>query len=511
MFQLDKSMKRTRLVVGLVAATQLASCASFSQNSQTVAVAKDEAFELRDGLAAFKKSGAVTRIDMPKIGGEEFQVKRTEAKPAIFNKPFFYASAYTNPERVLNDIAARTGYKLNIQKMLPDVNALNAQGPSADVNLKYSFESNGTLSQLLDRVTSQMDAYWDFRNGAIEVFRTDTRTFSVYIPGGKKDLNANISLQSSGSNGGGGSGNVSVGSSSTVEPYAALLKTIESIVNEGRTAQIANSVVANESLGLISVTATPPQLSRIEALIDSINKRFAQNVLVGVKVYSLNIKNSGVVGGSLEAAYASMTKKLNLQLTPGQLLVPASGIPGQLVVSKDPTSQLGSSSTVVQALEEVGDVTILTSGQVMAVNGQPSPLQVANEFTFLASSTTTQAANVGTTTTLTPGTRTVGFTANFLPLILGDNRILLQYQISLSSLISLDSVSSGDSLIQTPNIATQSLQQQAFVKDGQSIVLFGFDQERAANTVRKGFTSLSKSTGKDRNVTVIVLEVYGGK
>ena len=171
----------------------------------------------------------------------------------------------------------------------------------------------------------------------------------------------------------------------------------------------------------------------------------------------------------------------------------------------------GGSQVILQALEQVGDVSFLTSGQVVAANGQPSPLQVANEFTYLASSSTVSNATTGNITTLTPATKTVGFTANFLPMILGDNRIMLQYQINLSSLLSLNNVSSGGSSIQTPNIATQSLQQQAFVRDGQSIVLFGYEQERAASNWARFFPGISKDSNSDRTVMVIIMEVYGGK
>jgi len=166
--------------------------------------------------------------------------------------------------------------------------------------------------------------------------------------------------------------------------------------------------------------------------------------------------------------------------------------------------------TVVQALSQFGNVALQTQGQVLAVNGQPSPIQVANEINYLASSASTQTANVGTTTTLVPGTKVVGFTANFLPMILGDNRILLQYQLQLSQLTALTQVSSAGSLIQTPQISTQSLQQQAFVRDGQSIVLFGFDQTRDSIGSAASMSGASKAAHSERQMVVIVIQVNAG-
>jgi Flp pilus assembly secretin CpaC len=105
----------------------------------------------------------------------------------------------------------------------------------------------------------------------------------------------------------------------------------------------------------------------------------------------------------------------------------------------------------------------------------------------------------------------VGFTANFLPLILGDNRILLQYQMQISQLTALTQVVSGGSSIQTPQISSQSLQQQAFVQDGQSIVLFGFDQNRDTADVAAGIGSASKAGTSQRQMMVIVMQVNGGR
>lgn len=175
----------------------------------------------------------------------------------------------------------------------------------------------------------------------------------------------------------------------------------------------------------------------------------------------------------------------------------------------------GAAQTAAEALEQIGNVQFVTSGQVIAANGQPSPLQVATEYTYLASRATTQSATAGTgpTTTLTPGSRTVGFTANFLPMILGDNRILLQYQINLSSMLEIKPYGDATNGVELPKVATQSLQQQAYVKDGQSIVLFGFEQQRTTSDRNLGISAqhLNKSAGLERNMMVIVLEVYGGK
>lgn len=499
-----------KLTAIAVAMTMATGCVSQKMASDSIASAEDRTNTAQDSFSHMKESGSVVRINQAKLAGTEISIKKVTPNPAVFSAPFYYNSASATNESILQDISRRTGFKLDMQRVSAQQAAPATQPNAKALLYANSIEWTGTLAGLLDQITTKMERSWEFKDGSIFVFRTQTRTFNVYLPSGKKTLSSSISL---GGEGDSSTGTVSVSSASTVDPYGSLLQSITAIVNEGSEGAGAttNNVVTNEALGLVTVTATPAQLNRIGSIITSINERFAQNVLIGVKIYNLTLNSEFNAGASLDLAYAGVTKKLTADLNPGGLLPPDAGTPGQLIFSKSPNAKFGGSTAILQALESLGKVSFVTSGQVIAANGQPSPLQVANEFTFLASSTTTQTANVGATTTLTPGTKTVGFTANFLPLILGDNRILLQYQINLSSLLSLNSITSGDSSIQIPNISTQSLQQQAFLKDGQSIVLFGFEQERSANTGRTGISSIGKGSSTNRNLMVIVLEVFGGK
>ena len=165
---------------------------------------------------------------------------------------------------------------------------------------------------------------------------------------------------------------------------------------------------------------------------------------------------------------------------------------------------------MAEALSQFGNVALQTQGQVLAINGQPSPIQVANEVNYLASTSTTLTPDVGATTTLTPGTRVVGFTANFMPLILGNNQILLNYQMQVSQMTALTQITSAGSTIQTPQISSQSLQQAAYLRDGEAIVLFGFDQNRDQADSAASLAGASRSGRSERQMVVIVIQVNGG-
>jgi hypothetical protein len=432
---------------------------------------------------------------------------------------------------------------------------------------------HGTAKGLMDELARKINASWRFNANTqgVEFYRFETKTLSLALPPGAKRINAGISLSgvSGGANTSGGNagvassaaavGNVAVSQSLTINPWISIMQGIQSILSEslasggspGAMAGSANAAsvwglgslnggagaglgsggagavalsnpsgqamtalsssgeaIANPELGLITITARPAMVQRIERYVSAINERFAHNVLIDVKIFSVSLDEQHSLGFGLNLLYKPLSA-LGATITTPAPLKAGNDTPGILTLAAPSSSQRWSGSSVVaQALSQFGKVALQKQGQVLAVNGQPSPIQVANEITYVTSSTTTTAANVGTSVTQNTGTLVVGFTANFIPLILGDNRILLSYQMQISSLASpLTPNAQG---IQTPNIASQSLQQQAFLNDGQAIVLFGFDEQSDGWSQALSWGGASSARNKARQMVVIVVEVNAG-
>ena len=421
---------------------------------------------------------------------------------------------------------------------------------STPITLNYQ----GTVKGLLDELARKINGAWRFNalTQGVEFFCYDTRVLSLSLPPGVKRISAAISL--SGVSGGAAAsgalsssaGNVAVSQSLSVNPWASIMQGIQSLLSEGASgapstgganAAVALSgaataatsgvsgtssasgmalnaassnglAIANPELGLITVTARPAHLARIAHYIDAINERFAHNVLIDVKIFSVSLDAQNSLGLGLNVLYKPLTA-LGASVSTPTALQAGTDTPGIITLAPaSASSRWSGSSVVAQALSQFGKVALQKQGQVLAVNGQPSPIQVANEITYVTSSTTTSAANVGTSVTQNTGTVVVGFTANFLPLILGDHRILLSYQMQISALASpLTPNAQG---IQTPNIASQSLQQQAFLNDGQAIVLFGFDEQSSGSSKAVEWAGASSASTQARQMVVIVVQVNAG-
>ncbi len=99
-------------------------------------------------------------------------------------------------------------------------------------------------------------------------------------------------------------------------------------------------------------------------------------------------------------------------------------------------------------------------------------------------SATTTTTDVGATTTLTPGMITTGFNMTLLPLIQKTGNLQLQMNFNLSDPPTIRSFTSkdGNSYIEMPYTKLRSLSQKVNLKEGQSLVVTGFDQN---NTTTK--------------------------
>jgi type IVB pilus formation R64 PilN family outer membrane protein len=132
---------------------------------------------------------------------------------------------------------------------------------------------------------------------------------------------------------------------------------------------------------------------------------------------------------------------------------------------------------MISALSTQGRVSELTSATLVTLNNQAAPVNVGRRVSYLAASATTQTPNVGSTTSLTPGTVQTGFSMTLVPHILGAKEMLLQYSLDLSTLLELKSITSGTSTIQTPDVSTSNFIQRVRIQTGETLVVAGFDQD----------------------------------
>lgn len=514
-----RSTKRI-LISQLIAVIGLQGCATdeFVRRPEPQVPAKVAAAQSQLVQAKHGANGAVDRFSGPKLAGREVRItKATQASAPWLNDTFVYVADAQPLSEVLQSLSEQIERRVRVGSMDDEW----ADGTRMKAAFPVEWK-RGSVSGFLTHVASRMNASWRVVDGEIEIFQHETRSFQVSLPPGSRTMTSSLNLGgapgqssssggsaggSSGTGGGGGASGAqsSVSSSLTLNTFEAVLNGVKALVGADAQGKAkAPTVVGNPELGLITVTGRPAVLERIARHVEAINERVAQNVFVQMKVMSVSVNNDDYVSLGLDGI---ISKGLNeLQLTSTAPTATANGNPGFLTVRRTGGSMAGS-ELIFGLLKQVGDVNIVRSGQVIAANGQPAGMQIADEVNYLAQVSTTVAANSPAQTSLTPGSRTVGFTASVLPLVLADNRLLLQFTLNLSSLLDLTKNSSGGQTIQTPVIGSQTLQQQAYVRDGESIVLFGFEQDRESTARALGIMGGGINKQTQRQAMVIVMDV----
>lgn len=346
---------------------------------------------------------------------------------------------------------------------------------------------SGNFKNFLDGVTTRYGIFWKYSGGTIQFFYTDTRTFQIKAIPGDSAVSASVNSGSvtgdgdggggggSGSGSGGGTSNSNNSQTTAVKSQLAVYPSIEKSVTAMLSA--SGKVVSSPATGTITVVDTPDTLERIASFIESENKSLSQQVMLNVTVLAVTVSDGDNYGINWSLVYGDLFRNFGIKNVLAAAATDSSTAfsAGILTTSG---SKLAGSKLVIDALSSQGQVRRETSASVVTLNNQPVPVQVAKQTSYLKSSTTTLASNVGATSSLNPGVVTSGFNMTILPHVLNNGTVMLQFSVDISALRKIGVVKSGDggNLIQTPEVDTRNFLQRVSMKSNQTLIISGFEQ-----------------------------------
>lgn len=401
---------------------------------------------------------------------------------------------------------------------------LNASLSNTMPMMSLAYE--GPLSGLLDIAANKMGIWWKFDDGKVHFYRSVTRT--IYIPSiGRKYKSSNSITSASSSSGSSTTGSASAGDSGSggftstsdyaVDIWADLEKTGKAVagMSAGRSAQ----VIANASTGSITVTGSPVQVRNVEEWVRGLSDNLSQQVAITVTVYSITRHNEDNYQWDPTVIFKKLSSTYGFTMSGPQAPAIISGkepfnLSANVLNSTTATSQWSGSQVAFKALSTLGDVSETINQSVVTLNGQPVPMQVASQITYLAQRATTIAPNVGATTALTPGTITTGFTAMFLPRIV-NGKVLLNMNLVKSKLDGMEFAGDNTASIQTPKISSSRFEHSVSLSPGDALMLSGLEKDNG-ETNRSGVGSANNqllgggvgaTTGKKLIAIVITAKV----
>jgi len=363
-------------------------------------------------------------------------------------------------------------------------------GPITPIS-PFSAMYSGSLTGFMNLVAAYYGVYWKSEGPALRFFLLDSRTFRIAALPGDTRLSSSVDAGANTGGGGGagaaaggaaGGGGTATQSGSTVNStgvgftglsvWSAIESAIKQMLGPG------GKVVASPATGTVTVTDTPAVLERVTEYVADQNTALNRQVSVTVRVLSVELNEGETYGIQWDAVYRKLTASSPYAVGFRTAATTAEGV-GNLILSAPSTSssRWAGSSALLSALSTQGRVTELTSATVVTLNNQPVPVNVGRRVSYLASSSVTQTPNVGSTTALTPGTVSTGFSMTLVPHIVDGKELLLQYSVDLSSLLRMKTISSGGNTIEAPDVSTSSFIQRVRLASNETLVVAGFDQD----------------------------------
>ncbi|WP_144157352.1 secretin N-terminal domain-containing protein [Paraburkholderia sp. BCC1885] len=361
----------------------------------------------------------------------------------------------------------------------------------------------GTLRGFLDVVDTRFGVWSHYRDGILSFYRTETRTFTVPSLPDASSMSGSISTgdsdsgqgsgsasgpQSSAGGGSGGTFTLGGGSDSSssgsggqtirlsvqASPWANLEKTALAIAGPGA------QVVADSNLDVVTVTGTPPQCDRIAAWIKGLNAIFNRQIAIDVHVYQVQLNQEDNYGVNLGLAYQSAGGHTGVTVTGASIPLVSSNASPMTLGASILGGRLGGTQVALQALSTLGNVSQLVARSGVTQNGKLLALQAAKQQGYVASTQTTLATSVGSSTSMQTATLVPGFTSSFLPRLVGD-RILIAFDMTLSDLLGLQTFTSGTgtgaSSVQLPTMQITRFEQSVSLRPGETLVLTGMRQQ----------------------------------
>lgn len=393
--------------------------------------------------------------------------------------------------------------------------------PSGPVSAASPLTTNysGNLTGFMNFVSAYYGISWRVEGNGLRFFLMESRTFRISALPGDTRLSSAVESSStstgasgSSSSGSGSSGATQTGSSanSTGVGFAGL--SVWTALESGIKQMLGASgkAVASPATGTITVTDTPAVVDKVAEFIKGQNQALNRQVSVNVRVLSVEINDADDYGINWDAVYQNLAAATPYSIALRTAFPSATGA-GNLIIAAPTgsTSRWAGSSAMISALSTQGRVSELTSSTIITLNNQPSPVNVGRKVSYLASSSTTQTPNVGSTTSLTPGSVQTGFSMTLIPHILDSHELLLQYSLDLSSLLKLNTITSGTSSIQAPDVSTSNFIQRVRMQTGETLVVAGFDQDNLS-AVANGIGSpdnklLGSRNGSSKRSMLVVL------
>ncbi|HSR61858.1 MAG TPA: pilus (MSHA type) biogenesis protein MshL [Gammaproteobacteria bacterium] len=370
-----------------------------------------------------------------------------------------------------------------------------------------------TLPQILDRISRQTDIRYDFVNDNLLV-QTDEpyfRTYKVNYVNMTRDTDGTVAVSSevattSGTGVGGegstqssrGSANKSITNVESISNnrfWQTLVNNVLSILGETTTQQASTpgtipsteNVIPNSETGVLTVRATSAQHKEIQKHLEHVLNNATRQVLIQATILEVDLSDQYQAG--IDWSFLNQAAGISLTSVTGALIGPT-GTLTQLLLSYNDTeiADEDSLNLTVRLLDEFGDVSVLSSPQLMVLNNQTALLKVVDNVVYftIESNTITNQTTTDTFFTTEIHTVPVGIVMSMTPQINENDTVILNIRPSISRIsrfVQDPNPDLGAVTSTVPEIQVREMDSMLRIQNGQIAVLGGLMQDETRDNI----------------------------
>jgi type IVB pilus formation R64 PilN family outer membrane protein len=342
---------------------------------------------------------------------------------------------------------------------------------------------NAPLSQILDIIATKLSIKWKYEeaSNSIRFYRLVTKTWETPFRASKSSYRSTLEGETSQSSNTNALSNKSQDKSPVEDLMSDMVELTAMRDNVDSVMTHSGSIFANIATGTITLTDTTEVVEAADSIISNGVRSLSRMVRLRLQTIKVTSKDSGEAGIDISAAVSRALRNVpDFAVSLGSAANLASTNAGSLGLQVFSGSASGSSA-MLKALAEIGDVETSTEIPIATRNRRSVYYNVRNTFSYVASTTPAAATTGGTggTPGITTAQDSVGLKLFMLPEVTAKDTVMLNMSLDQSTLKSLETFSSGTGAnlqsVQLPNIDGEGSSQYVPIRNGQTVVLTGFD------------------------------------
>lgn len=384
----------------------------------------------------------------------------------------------------------------------------------ADINIDIDSDITGMVSmnaidqslpKILDRLARQVDINYRLEDGTLHVM-VDTPYVQIYnisylnmsrVSSGTVTVSTEIS-STGGSGGGGNNSSTSVKNDSTNDFWKTLATNISSFIVKKEEVSDTNetgvksgeekieNIIVNREAGIMAIRATSRQHIQITEFIDKVLGSSHRQVLIEATIAEVTLSDHYQAGIDWSSVGTSGTTTTNIAQS-----VLGGNVGTTPFFSANLTDVIGGNqlNVTLKALETFGDVKVLSSPKIMALNNQTSMLKVVdNEVYFSIDVTPAVRGENGVVTTdaiieTSINTIPVGFVMSVTPFIDENDVVTLNVRPTISRIVSRindpnPELANANVVSEVPIVQVREIESVLKINNGDTAVIGGLMQDQ---------------------------------